>query len=262
MNSASKSAVLSFLAASTLLTASTAAAEGFYISGSLGAANQESSSNSGSFTSAFTTGTVTGVEPPLNIAAGSGLSWNTVFDSDINFSGAIGYDYGNLRAELSVSHHENNVNRHTGVTAAGIDLSNIDAGVLISGNVGDLGVSTAGLVGTGAGEIENTSVMLNGYYDFDFEGDLTPYIGFGIGNVNTDVSFAPSATPIVNDDDTGFAWQFIVGADYMISDSLSFFGNYRYVSADEATVNVSLVPATLEIDNDFQIFELGLKFSL
>ena len=46
------------------------------------------------------------------------------------------------------------VNRHFGVNAAGIDLSNIDAGVLIAGNVGDLGVSTEGLVANGAGAIE------------------------------------------------------------------------------------------------------------
>ena len=108
---------------------------------------------------------------------------------------------------------------------------------------------------------KNTTVMLNGYYDFELDGDLTPFIGLGVGNVSTDVSFAPSGVPIVNDDDSGFAWQVIVGADYSISEQLLFFGNYRYVSADDASVNVSLVPATLDIENEFQAFEIGLKYS-
>ena len=240
---------------------SSAFAEGFYISGTLGNSNQSSSMNSGSFTSGFTTGAVTGVTPPLDIPAGAGLGWKTEFDTDLLYSGAFGYDYGKLRVELQLNRTEANVNRHDGVTAADIDLSNIDAGVLISGNVGDLGVSTGVLVADGTGETETTTVMINGYYDFEFDGDITPYIGFGIGSASTDVSFAPSNTPILDDDDTSFAWQLILGADYAIAENVSFFGNYRYFTAEDASVNVNLVPATLDIELESHIFEIGLKYS-
>lgn len=249
-----------FAVSATLLTSS-AFADGFYLSGTLGAANQSSSNNSGVFTSNFTTGTVTGVMPALQIPAGSPLGWKTEFDSDLLYSGAFGYDYGNLRVEVQLNRAEGNVNRHTGVNAAGVDLSNIDAGVLISGNVGDLGVTTANLVIDGVGEVETTSIMLNGFYDFDLGGDITPYVGFGIGNARTEASFAPSSTPILDDDDNSFSWQVILGADYAISDSMSFFGNFRYFRAGDAGVDLDLLPATLDIENETQVFEMGLRYS-
>ena len=249
------------VALSACVAAGNAVAEGFYVSGMLGSANQSSSTNAGSFTSAFTTGAVTGVTPPLEIPVGAGIGWFTEFDSDLIYAAGLGYDYGRFRAELTINRNENNVNGHAGVTAAGIDLSGIDAGVLISGNVGDLGIPTSSLVRDGVGEIKTTSVMLNGFYDFELEGDLTPYIGLGIGSASSDVSFAPSNTPIVNDDDSGFAWQAIIGADYAVSDSISVFGNFRHFNAEDASVNLGLIPATLDIENEVQVFELGLRFS-
>lgn len=249
------------LAVCFAILAVNASAQGFYVSGALGASNQSSSSNSGNFTSAFTTGTVTGVNPPLEIPAGAGLGWNTEFDSDLVVSGALGYDLGQFRLELAMGHNESNVNKHFDVTAAGIDLSSIDAGVLIAGNEGDLGTPVASLVSDGTGEIKTTSLMVNGFYDFELGGDLTPYVGVGIGLARADVSFAPSATPIVNDDDNGFAWQAIVGAEYTITDRIGFFGNFRFFRADDASVNLDLLPATLDIENDLQFFELGLRYS-
>ncbi len=251
----------SLVLSSAVILANGSFAEGFYITGTLGSADQNSSSNTGSFTSAFTTGAVTGVTPPLDIPAGAGLSWGTEFDSDLLYSAAFGYDYGSLRVELSINRNENNVNKHSGVTAAGIDLSAIDAGVLIAGNEGDLGIPVSSLVRDGAGELKTTSVMINGFYDFDLSGDLTPYVGLGIGNSSTDVSFAPSGTPIVNDDDSGFAWQAIIGADYAVSETISVFGNFRYFSADDVSVGLDLLPATLDIENEVQVFELGLRYS-
>ena len=244
------------------LQATGAWAEGLYVAGSLGTSTQASSTHSGSFSSAFTTGEVTGVTPALTIPAGAAIGWYTEFSSDVIYSGAFGYDYGNIRAEVALGHTASNVSRHGDVTAAGMDLSGIDVGVLIPGNTGDRGISIARLVSNAAGDMQTTSLMLNGYYELEsgWE-DLTPFVGLGIGYARTDVSFVPSNTPVVGDDDSGLAWQVMVGADYAISDSLSFFGNYRYFAAEDATVDVSLVPATLDIKNRLRIFEVGLKFS-
>lgn len=253
--------VSGLVAVSAALLTGSAFADGFYLAGTLGAANQSSSNNAGTFTSGFTTGVVTGVATPLQIPAGAALGWKTEFDSDLLYSGSFGYDYGSLRVEVQLNRAEGNVNRHTGVNAAGLDLSDIDAGVLISGNVGDLGVTTANLVVDGVGEVKTTSIMLNGFYDFDLGGDITPYVGLGIGTARTNASFAPSNTPILDDDDNSFAWQVILGADYAISDSMSFFGNFRYFSAGDAAMNLDLLPATLDIENETQVFEIGLRYS-
>ncbi|MCG8415654.1 MAG: outer membrane beta-barrel protein [Pseudomonadales bacterium] len=251
----------SLVAVSAAFLASSAFAQGFYVTGALGTADQNSSSNTGNFTSAFATGSVTGVTPPLDIPAGAGLSWTTEFDSDLIYSMAFGYDYGRFRVELALNRNENNVNKHFDVTAAGIDLSAIDAGVLIAGNEGDLGIPVSSLVRDGAGEIKTTSVMINGFYDFDLGGDVTPFVGLGIGNASSDISFAPSNTPIVNDDDSGIAWQAIVGADYAVSETISVFGSFRYFSAEDASVNVGLFPATLDVENEVRVFEIGLRYS-
>jgi opacity protein-like surface antigen len=239
----------------------TTAAEGFYISGSIGLTNLDDSSNSGSFNSDFTTGEVTGVSPALTLPAGSALGWETTFANGNAYGLAFGYDYGSLRVEFSLDRNDSNVDTHRGVTAGGIDLSTIDAGVLLSGNSGDLGITTAGLVANGQGRVRTTSVMLNGYYDFDLGNSITPYIGLGVGNATTDVGFAPSGTLIAEDDDDGFAYQVILGAEYAATDAVSFFGNYRYFTADDATVGLSLAPASLDVENRFSVIEIGLRFS-
>ena len=244
-----------------MLATNVVLAQGFYISGTIGLSNPDDSSNSGSFSSDFVTGEVTGVSPPLTLPAGSALSWNTDIDNGNYYGGAIGYDYGDIRVELALNRNDSDVANHSNVVAGGINLSSIDAGVLITGTTSDLGVTTAALVANGGGEVSTTTVMLNAYYDFDLQGSVTPYIGLGLGNAQTDVSYVPSRVLIADDDDDGFAWQVIVGAEYEATDAVSFFGNYRYVTVDDATIGLDLLPASLDVENSFGVLEIGLRFS-
>ena len=248
------------MAAGACLLPSSSLADGFYLSGRLGTASQQSSDNTGRLTANFTTGVVGAIPQPLDIPAGAEIGWHTGFKSDVSLSGAFGYDYGKLRLELAITSNASNVKGHTDANLAGVDLNTIDAGVLVTGNEGDLGVSTAVLLSNGSGEIATTSVMLNGFYDFALPGSITPYLGAGIGSAGTEVTFAPSNTSIVDDEDRGFAWQAIAGAQYAITDQLSFAVSYRHVSIEDVSVAAELVPATLDINNDFQILEVGLRF--
>ncbi|MCY4264376.1 MAG: outer membrane beta-barrel protein [Gammaproteobacteria bacterium] len=243
------------------LLSSLSFAEGFYLFGSLGTANQENSDNTGELRSAFITGTVTGIPLSLNIPAGESVGWQTSLKSDISFSGALGYDYGNIRFELALTRNANNVKSHSGANVSGTDLASIDVGVLLSGRQGDLGISTDAFLRNGTGEIETTSLMLNGYYDFNLNGGITPFIGVGIGNASTQATFAPSNTSVLDDDDSGFAWQAIIGAQYSITDQLSLGVSYRHISIEDVSVNVDLIPAQLNIRNRSQIFEVGLRHS-
>jgi opacity protein-like surface antigen len=238
-----------------------AMAQDFYVSGSLGLINQGDSSNAGIFTSAFTTGEVTGVTPPLTIPAGSGVNWNTEFDRGNAYSLAIGTNLMGFRVELEYRDTDSDVDTHRGVNAAGLDLSAIDAGVLIGGNVGDLGVSVANLVAAGQGQLESSSIMVNGFYDFDLDGAFTPYLGLGLGNSDSDVRYAPSNTPVLSGSDSGFAWQVIGGVSYEISESINLFLNYRYFDAGDFSVNSSLLPASFDIENNSQSLDFGLRFS-
>lgn len=235
--------------------------QSFYVSGSIGRNNQDDTSNNGIFTSDFTTGSVTGVTPPLDIPSGSPVSWNTEYDDGMAFSLAVGMTRDNFRFEIEYANSDGDIDSHQNVNAAGIDLSNIDAGVLISGNVGDLGVSTADLVANGQGELETSTLMLNAYYDFKTQSAFTPFVGLGIGNANTEVTFSPSGVGVLNDDDNSFVYQIIVGASYDFSDMLSGFASFTFRDADEVSLGASLLPARFDINNESGLLNIGLRYT-
>lgn len=236
--------------------------EGSYIAATLGYNNQDDSGNQGIFTSDFTTGQVTGVNPPLNIPAGSAVGWNTQLDSGISYSLAYGWHISGTRFEIEYALSDADVSSHTDVSAAGIDLGAIDAGVLITGNVGDLNTSVADLVADGRGEIESETLYLNAFYDFGENSGITPYVGLGIGYSFVDVLYAPSNVGIINADDNVFAYQLIAGASVEISDTTTLFGNIRYRKSNDVSVPSQLLPASFDVNNESILFDLGIRFNL
>ncbi len=232
----------------------------FYISGSFGINNQDDVTNKGTFTQNFTTGAVTGVTPPLSIPAGNDVEWDTELDRGDTHALAVGWQQGNFRVELEYSASNADIDSHENVSAAGIALGAIDAGVLISGNVGDLGISVANLVAPGAGEIETSTLFLNGFYDFDTGTALTPFIGAGIGTTKVEVEYNPSGVGIIDDEDRTFAYQFAAGAFYTLTDNMDVMLTINYVDGDEATVDSSLLPAKFDIENESINYRLGLRY--
>jgi len=251
--------LLALTSAATLSTA--VSAQELYLSGSIGLIDQSDSSNAGIFTSQFVTGAVTGVTPPLTIPAGSDVGWNTEFEQGDFFTAAFGAKLAGFRLELEHRESSSDVDTHRGVNAAGLDLSALDAGVLISGNSGDLGVSVADLVAAGGGYLDNNSLMVNGYYDFNLGGALTPYLGLGLGNSDSEVAFAPSGTSILRGSDDGFAYQLVAGVSFSLTQYLDIFLNYRYMDGEDFSVSASLLPASFEIENKSQSLDVGLRFS-
>lgn len=257
-----KQLAISALVASFLsVPVSVLASDGFYISGSYGINQQDDSTNDGTFTNDFTTGSVTGVTPPLSIPAGNKVGWKTEFEDGDNYTFAVGRTINQFRVELEYSNSDAEIDTHTGVSAAGIDLSAIDAGVLLTGNDGDLGVNVADLVADGRGDIDVSSFYINGYYDFDNTTDFTPYIGIGIGQADIDITYAPSGVSIIDDSESGFIYQLIVGVAYSINDQLSLFGNYRYRDGDDVEVSSPLLTADFDIENKSSVFDFGLRYS-
>ena len=247
------------LSAGFMLTASTAVAQDMYISGNLGLNFQDDSFNEGLFLSDFTTGEVTGVSPPLTIAIPAAVNWNTDYDDDIFYRLALGWDIDIIRMELEYSRSEPDVDSHTGVIAGDIDLSAIDAGVLISGNSGDLGVSVADLVANGQGSMKTSAVMMNFMYDFDLDLPFTPYAGVGLGMARTNIDFQPSGVSIISDKDTSFVYQFILGASYAINEQFEVEANYRYRDASEPDFISSLLDARFNIENKSSTLDVGLR---
>ncbi|MFK7862585.1 MAG: outer membrane protein [Pseudohongiellaceae bacterium] len=246
--------------ATSLFFGSTALAQDFYVSGSVGINDQQNSNSSGNFVNNFTTGQVTGFTSPVSFASGTPFSWETDFSDGETYSIAFGYTYNQFRFELAHHRSSNNVSGQSDLTVGATDLSSVDAGVLLTGNTNDIGVSSD-LFLSGGGRMDTTTVMLNAYYDFDFGGDLNPYVGVGIGNAEEDVLFTTQSGNLLRDKDNGFAWQLIGGVEYQATPTVSFFGQYRYFRANDPTLGLKLLPGSVDVENQFQAFEVGLRYS-
>jgi len=239
-----------------------AQAQDFYVSTSVGQGFPDNVTNQGVFTSGFTTGQVTGVNPPLTLPAGAPVNWRTNLDNGEFWSLAVGMKSGFMRYEAEYTWSKFGVSTHRGVNAGGIDLSGIDAGVLLTGNVGDLGVSVANLVATDSGDFDSTTLMLNAFYDFDTGTRLTPYIGLGFGLMNVELTYRPGGVGVIKDDDNVFAYQLAGGLNYEVNDSFSVFASYRYRDSRDAKVRSSLLPASFNIKgNGISLVDVGIRYS-
>lgn len=255
-----RSILLTATVASSLLIGAPAFAQDFYVSGSVGINDLQNSNSTGHFVNNFVTGQVSGFTSPVTFASGTPFSWETDFSDGETYSIAIGYTYQQFRFELAHHRSSNNVSGQSDVVFGGTDLTAVDAGVLATGNMTDSGVSTGAFL-SGGGRMDTTTVMLNAYYDFDFGGDLNPYVGIGVGNAEEDVLFNTLNGTLLRDKDNGFAWQLIGGVEYQATPTVSFFGQYRYFTANDPSLGLQLLPGALDVENKFQAFEVGLRFS-
>lgn len=243
-----------------ILGTSSILADDTYISLSGGLALQSGSTNQGAFTSDFTTGTGTTLPLGTPLPSGTDVGWDTDFDNGYSFGLAVGRKYGSFRAELELAYQRANVNTHTGVTAAGLDLSGEDAAVLISGSDA-LGTDVATLVADGQGSVKTWYGMVNGFYDFDVDDRVKPYVGVGLGVGFVDVDYSPSAVTIIDDSSTRFAYQVMAGLAYKLNDKTELFAGYRYRATLDGEQDVSLFPAALDIENAASIVETGIRYS-
>lgn len=255
-----RSILLAATMASSLLIGAPALAQDFYVSGSVGINDLQNSNSSGNFVSNFVSGQVSGFASPVTFATGTPFSWETDFSDGETYSLAIGYTYEQFRFELAHHRSSNDVTGQSDVIFGGSNLTAVDAGILSTGNMTDTGIGT-GVFLSGGGTMDTTTVMLNAYYDFDFGGDLNPYLGVGIGNAEEDVVFRTLNGNLLRDKDNGFAWQLIGGVEYQATPTVSFFGQYRYFRAEDPSLGLKLLPGAVDVENQFQAFEVGLKFS-
>lgn len=125
-------------------------------------------------------------------------------DSGFGISGAVGYRFDNVRAELEVGYHDNDVD---GVTVNDVDLP-VD------------------------GSIDTWRFVLNGYYDFPTGSRFRPYVGGGAGLAILSANDVSATIPnlgelSIDDSSTSFLFQFKAGVGYDFTDTLNAFLGYR-----------------------------------
>lgn len=192
-------------------------------------------------------GWYTGVNGGLNFQGdqeSTGPSRNLELDFDTGgfFSGQLGYkfrgsQFGRFRAEAELSYRTNDVDD------------------IVFNGVGRIG----------AGEQDVLAGLMNLFFDINAHSKrFIPFVGAGIGlaHIDADVAYSPGA--FIDDDDTTFAYQFIVGGQYKLTNKLSFVGDARYFALDspELTRFGGPAPAAfVDLESEYDSFttSIGLR---
>lgn len=166
------------------------------------------------------------------------------FDTGGFFSGQLGYKFrgtslGRFRIEAELSHRRNDVDE----------------------------IVFNGVERIGNGEEKVLAGLINLFYDINAKSKrLIPFVGAGIGlaNIDADVAYSPGA--FIDDDDTTFAYQFIVGAEYKLTKDFSLIGDARYFALDDPELTRFGGPAPaafVDLDSEYDSFSasIGLRFN-
>lgn len=251
---------LTTIAALVLAPTSAAYAQEWYAGGSIGAVMQDDSNNNGS-TGSFTTGNGSPTVPTgTAVASGTPYGWNTQFEDGASFSAELGMRYGGgLRSGIELGYTQSDIDRHSGVKLGTTALDGVDAAVL-TGSATKLGATVGAVVADGRGDITNTAVFANLYYDLETGGPLSPYVGAGIGFSKVEVDYSPSGVGIINGSETAFAWQLKAGVTWKIEQNWEAYGEYAYRQTDDVTLDNKLFPGTLNIENTQSAVSIGVRF--
>lgn len=147
--------------------------------------------------------------PYVGIHAGAAFLQNleigaatTEHDAGLAIGWTTGYDFGKARVEGEFTYLKNDVAR----------IRNS---------------------GRASGDIESISIMANGFYDIETASAVTPYVGGGIGVVNTLFNKVRPADArntgggLIDDDDWGAAVQFATGLAFKVTRSVDLDLGYR-----------------------------------
>jgi opacity protein-like surface antigen len=164
--------------------------------------------------------------------------------SGIGLGTFIGYKFDNVRVEAEFFYSSNSVNKIK--TSSPI---NGESDAVTSGN------------------ISNTTIAINGYYDIPVNWQLKPFIGAGIGvsylsTSGLDLGFGQA---IAIDRQPLFTYQLKAGFSLPIDEGTDLFMQYRYLNtAGFSNSNSDRgIPITSKVDNvNLQSLEIGARFGI
>lgn len=102
--------------------------------------------------------------------------------------------------------------------------------------------------------------MVNGYYDFNREGQFQPYLGAGIGLANVDAGGLRVGNPslLLSGDKQVAAWQLMGGVGYRLNDNLVIDGGVRVLRTDDAKVRVG--GNNYEVQREATTVQIGARY--
>ena len=125
---------------------------------------------------------------------------------DPGFSGEIGvgYDFGNIRTELTYNS------------------------------------TTSSLTGVDGLEVSSQSVLLSAAYDWRADKKWQPYVGLGIGSSTIDINIAANigGTAVTAGDDNISTTKFKVGVNYEADENMDLYGEFWGQAYDDFTIGL------------------------
>ena len=171
-----------------------------------------------------------------------GADANTTMEADSGLATGIviGRSFNNFRLEGELAYQKNDI---TSVTLDSVSYM---------GYTENIGYKTSDV----DGDISSTALLVNGYYDFKNNSNVTPFIGAGLGLAKLDAS-ALRIENIYYDSDSDIvpAAQLSLGANVEITEVVSLDFKYRYFFT--ADPDFDLASSEYSTNN----FYTGMRFS-
>ncbi|RHW19164.1 hypothetical protein D1610_03375 [Sphingomonas gilva] len=195
-------------------------------------------------------------EAAVTIPSGSDtISGSIQTDTGFAVAGALGYDFGMLRAEVEGSWSEADISgiAITGASAGGeeIDIDDFDLEDACDGDPDCVGFFGPG--GFGDAKVRQLGAMANVWLDIPL-GGVEPYVGGGVGVVDLKVTESGA------DSETLFAWQLGAGVAVPVGDKMKITVDYRHRETDRpdfgSTSSEGIAAERIKSDAAF----LGLRF--
>lgn len=116
--------------------------------------------------------------------------------------------------------------------------------------------------GGGNGHLNNTDFFANAFYDFQLGMRMTPYIGGGVGValVNADDIGTLNNGSRLNDDQTEFAYQAIVGVAGQLDPHWTVSADYRFIGTTEPNFRTT-TGANARTENYSHNIVFGLRYN-
>jgi len=150
-------------------------------------------------------------------ATGADLSGKVESDMGFNVGGAIGMRlYDHFRGELELGYHRAETNA----------------------------ISAQGEPDSGKGYLSLLSVMANGYFYYDLDIGIIPYVGVGIGWGRIELDAKNNGRILqVDAVDSVFVWALMIGGSVPISEMLDMSVGYRYIATTDPKLSSSVLRA-------------------
>jgi opacity protein-like surface antigen len=168
----------------------------------------------------------------------------------------VGYDLGAFRVEAEVSYRRARVDE-------------IESSVFLPGQAraSQIGLAAApNIFNAGDGHTSALSGMINVMLDFGDDDGLSGFVGGGVGiaRVSFDnVQYFVNHPAIVDDNDTGLAWQVIAGVRQAITPNIDVQLRYRFFNVHDVRMNGFVGGAGNELESRFRSHSLlgGIVFN-